>query len=245
MHGRKANLVDVGEEGSVTVVLEAGLGDNLSSWERLQKLLMQHVRVLSYDRAGLGYSEASDAVRTPEQIAVELRGLLREAGIAPPYVLVAHAEGALYVRRFAALYGETVKALVLVDPHLETLADTWRALDSASWNEYWDRRKAFQQHLPQAVQAEFAAYSKIIDAGKLVGADVPPDLSVTVLTAGRVSGLPRWAGESAKGREAWARLHAGWTRRAGGTHIVVKKSGTYIHQEQSVRVLQAIQANLR
>ncbi len=242
--GRKANLVAQGE-GPVTVVLEAGLGDNLASWEQLHRLLVRHTRVVAYDRAGFGHSESSDAARTPEQVAVELRGLLREARVPPPYVLVAHAEGALYARRFAALYGDAVRALVLVDPHLETLADMWRALDDPSWQRYWEQRKAFYLHLPQPLRAEFAAYARIIDSGKMTGTDAPLELPVTVLTAARASQAPQWVGEAAKGRQAWERLHADWAEAVGAAHIVVNNSGTYIHQEQPVRVLQAILARIQ
>ena len=244
VHGRRANLVVAGE-GPVTVVLEAGLGDNLTSWEQLQKLLAQHVRVVSYDRAGLGYSEPTDAPRSPEQIAVELRGLLREAGIAPPYVLVGHAEGALYVRRFAALYGASVKALVLVDPHLESQHAMWQEWDRSAWLAYWERRKAMQQNLPAVLQAEFSAYAAILESGSMPGMDRSGDIPVTVLTSARASEAPRWVGEGDAGRAAWIGLHRKWTAERSGTHIVVHESGAYIHQEQAVRVLQVILTLLR
>ncbi len=237
--GRTVNLVVAGD-GLVTVVLEAGLGDNLTSWEQLQKLLAQHVRVVAYDRAGQGRSGPSEAARTPKQIAVELRGLLREAGIMPPYVLVAHAEGALYARRFASIYPDAVQSMILVDPHIETQAGMWRALGGSLWERYWEQRKAFHQQLPVGLQAEFRAYAEIIDSGTMPGMHEPLDLPVTVLTAGRVSETPLWIGESREGREAWATLHADWVEAIGGTHLVVAESGSYIHQEQPVRVLQAI-----
>ncbi len=244
VHGREVNLVEAGD-GPVTVVLEAGLGDNLSSFERLHQLLALDVRVVAYDRAGLGFSEASAAPRSLEQVATELRGMLREAGIAPPYVLVAHAEGALYAQRFAALYQDAVVGMVLVDPHLETFATTWRALDAESLEHYWEGRKALHQHMPSAVQAEFAGYVDVIEKGHLDGSDRLLSLPVTVLTAGRISEQPRWVGESATGREAWVEAHAAWVRRIDGNHIVVPGSGSYIHQEQPVRVMQAIHALLR
>ena len=80
--GRKVNLVDVGT-GDATVVLEAALGDNLTSWERLHQLLSSRMRVVSYDRAGMGFSEGSGAVRSPRQIATELHQILRTANIPP------------------------------------------------------------------------------------------------------------------------------------------------------------------
>ena len=239
VQGRTMNYVVAGE-GAVTVVLEAGLGDNLSTWEQVQRLLSRDVRVFAYDRAGIGYSEVSDGARTPEQVAVELRGLLREAGIAPPYVLVAHAEGALFARRFSSLYKDAVQGMVLVDPHFETQIATWRALDADSWDLYWSRRKAFSGSMPGAWREEFGAYAAVLEAGSLHGSADEPNVPLTVFTAGEVSESPRWIGEEQVGREAWAQLHADWTEAAGGRHIVVETSGPALHQEYPVRVYQAI-----
>ena len=137
--GYRLNVFEAGE-GDVTVVLEAGLGDNLTVWENVQARLAQTTRVVAYDRAGFGYSEPSPSRRTPEQIATELHALLREAQIAPPYVLVGHAEGGLYVRRFASLYPNEVAGLVLVHAGHEAQGARWQALDAASWVDYLTKK---------------------------------------------------------------------------------------------------------
>ena len=235
--GRTVNLVDVGAS-DVTVILEAALGDNLTSWERLHKLLAQTLRVVAYDRAGMGLSEASASERGPEQIAVDLHGLLREAEIPPPYILVGHAEGALIVRRFAALYEEEVTGMVLIDPHHETQAEAWRALSAGAWDEFWTQKKEFHQRMPHALRAEFEAYAKIIDQGSVPGLGPLPDMPTVVLTAGRPSEAPLWIGDSIKGREAWRRFHQTWIGEA--THITASHVGAYIHQEDPDLVLQAI-----
>ena len=69
----------------------------------------------SYDRAGLGYSDASPHRRTSKDIAEELHTLLHNAGISPPYVLVGHSMGGFDVRLFASLYRSEVAGMVLVD----------------------------------------------------------------------------------------------------------------------------------
>ena len=240
VHGRSVNYVAAGN-GAVTIVLEAGLGDDLSSWEHVQKGLLDHTRVISYDRAGLGFSEESTMARTPEQIAVELRGLLREAGIPTPFLLVGHAEGALYIRRFAELYTEEVEGLVLVDPHFENQSATWTSLNESSWNRYWNQRKDFMAQLTGVLPSEFAEYAKIVDGSDSEpGLDNISGMTVTVLTGGRPSSAPLWVGESARGKRAWTKLHAEWVDAANGSHIVVKNSGPYIHQEQPEQVIRAI-----
>lgn len=118
-------LVDIGthrlhvlEQGSdgPTVVLEAGLMSTVLSWDKLQCELAQSYRVVSYDRAGLGWSDLGPMPRTSDRIVDELHTLLRRAGAAPPYILVGHSFGGLTVPLFAARFPEETAGMVLVDP---------------------------------------------------------------------------------------------------------------------------------
>jgi len=101
---------------SPTIIFESGIGATSQNWTALQQTLAQHVRTLSYDRAGLGWSSSRISTPTPEQLARELRALLSAAGVPPPYFLVAHSFGGLVARHFAAAYPSEVVGLVLIDP---------------------------------------------------------------------------------------------------------------------------------
>jgi len=70
----------------------------------------------SYDRAGLGWSDAGPTPRSSRQIVEELRALLLNAGVEGPFVLVGHSFGTFTVRLFASTYPGDVVGLVLVDP---------------------------------------------------------------------------------------------------------------------------------
>jgi pimeloyl-ACP methyl ester carboxylesterase len=71
---------------------------------------------VSYTRRGYGIgSNAIDGPRDAERIVAELRVRLAESGVAPPYVLVGHSLGGLYMQYFARRYPEEVRGLVLVD----------------------------------------------------------------------------------------------------------------------------------
>jgi pimeloyl-ACP methyl ester carboxylesterase len=98
-----------------TVILEAGLGSFSPNWHWVRLALSDHVRVVAYDRAGLGWSEPSPAPRDAATMATELRTALRTAGIEGPYVLAGHSFGGLVVRAFAHLHREEMAGLVLVD----------------------------------------------------------------------------------------------------------------------------------
>ncbi len=117
-------LVDVGRfkmhilctgKGSPTVILESGLNDFYVSWAKIQPEVAKATRVCSYDRAGLGWSEASPRPRTSEVMAEELHTLLLNVGIAGPYILVGHSFGGINVRAFARGYHDEVAGIVLVD----------------------------------------------------------------------------------------------------------------------------------
>ncbi|MCC6611887.1 MAG: alpha/beta hydrolase [Anaerolineae bacterium] len=107
--------IDCTGEGSPTVILEAAGGHFSAEWARVQPVIAQGTRVCAYDRAGYGWSDPGPEPRDAEHIAGELHGLLAAASIEPPYVLVGHSVGGIYVRVFNAQYPGEVVGMVLVD----------------------------------------------------------------------------------------------------------------------------------
>ena len=57
---RRLNLYCTGE-GSPTVLFDSGLGGNTIQWGLVQPLVAAHTRACSYDRAGLGFSDAASS----------------------------------------------------------------------------------------------------------------------------------------------------------------------------------------
>ncbi|MBS1829768.1 MAG: alpha/beta hydrolase [Acidobacteria bacterium] len=101
--------------GSPAVLLEAGLGDGLVEWRRVQPAVAEFARVCSYDRAGYGWSDEGVYPRTSARIGEELHGLLRSAGEHGPFVVVGHSAGGYHVRVFHGKYASEVVGMVLVD----------------------------------------------------------------------------------------------------------------------------------
>jgi pimeloyl-ACP methyl ester carboxylesterase len=101
--------------GSPTVILEGGFVNSSIEWKTIQPAIARTTQVCSYDRAGLGWSEPSNTPRTSQNMADELRALLKNAGVAGPYVLVGHSYGGLNVRLYAAEHPEEVAGIVLID----------------------------------------------------------------------------------------------------------------------------------
>ncbi len=106
--------------GSPTVILEAGLGADHSSWALVQPGIAALTRVCSYDRAGLGASDGTVVGRTGADIVADLEELLAQSGESGPYILVGHSFGALFVRLYTAAHPDDVLGIVLVDAVHET-----------------------------------------------------------------------------------------------------------------------------
>ena len=101
--------------GLPSVVLESGLGGMSTAWGWIQPETAKFSSVLSYDRAGLGWSGPDTAPKTAALVARRLRALLQKSGVLPPYVLVGHSMGGLFIRVFAALFPDEVAGMVLLD----------------------------------------------------------------------------------------------------------------------------------
>lgn len=125
-------------DGAPTVVLEAPATGMSAAWGWVQPAVAESTRVCSYDRAGLGWSEAGDRPYEPSAVAVQLDALLRRAGERTPYVMVGQGLGAAFATLYAAQFAGNVAALVLVDApgppvRASQLAPAMRFVDAAPW----------------------------------------------------------------------------------------------------------------
>jgi len=98
-----------------TVVLEGGAYGVSSTWAWVRAEVATYARVVSYDRAGLAWSDRRPGPRDGITIARELRRLLDETNERGPFVLIGHSLGGLFVRIFAHLFPEDVAGMVLLD----------------------------------------------------------------------------------------------------------------------------------
>jgi len=125
--GRELYMSQMGT-GGPSVIFESGIAATSQNWAQMQESVSNFVHTVAYDRGGLGWSSANTTERTPSNIVAELRLLLQEAGVAPPYILVGHSFGGLVVRHFAAQHPTEVVGVVLVDP---MRPDEWPPLNEA------------------------------------------------------------------------------------------------------------------
>jgi pimeloyl-ACP methyl ester carboxylesterase len=139
-------LIDIGDrqlhihctgEGGPTVVLEAPAAGMSAAWGWVQNAIERSARVCSYDRAGLGWSEAGDLEYDPGRVPDQLHALLERSGERAPFVLAGQGLGAAFARLYAARFSSSVRAVVLVDgPPSVTAkppATTMRLVRASPW----------------------------------------------------------------------------------------------------------------
>ena len=115
----KINSIDVEfamtQHNTVPVVFENGLGGRMEWWKRVLSEISKDTTTLAYNRPGYGNSDSVSTPRDGTHIVDELRLRLRSKGLSPPYILVGHSLGGLYMQFFARRYPDEVSALILVD----------------------------------------------------------------------------------------------------------------------------------
>jgi pimeloyl-ACP methyl ester carboxylesterase len=195
--------------GDRVVVLEAGLNNGAASWERVMPLLAPHVRVVAYDRAGLGGSAPAPGLVTIDRQIDDLASVITRLG-AGPCVLAGHSWGGILVQLLAFRRPDLVAGLVLVDPGHEELDSALPPLIRWGWRI---TRTVFPDELREDAPVTLAALREMRTAGRSF-----PDVPVVILSAAR--GFPR------RFRARWTRLQAGLAAAAPqGRHVVVDGTG--------------------
>lgn len=219
----------IGGQGSPAVIFEGGFGTGIASWSSVQKDVAAFAQTVSYDRAGLGQSDPGPRPRSAKQIATELHAALQKSGIQPPYVMVGHSFGGIYVRVFADMYPKEVVGMVLIDPSQESFND-WLVKNQP------DRVKAAESNIAKAgegVKAEFAAVDTSYSQARV--AKVPAKIPVTLLTATEDESMP------AEARRVWIEKHKEWLATVPGSkHIIAEKATHFIQAQQPGLVIEAI-----
>lgn len=101
------------------VVIETGTGTWSYDWFKFQEELSKYTQVVTYDRAGYGWSDPPDNGFSLEATISDLNLVLEQSGIKTPIILIGHSVGGSYARHFNDQYPEKVAGLILVDSRNE------------------------------------------------------------------------------------------------------------------------------
>ncbi|MCG6117872.1 MAG: alpha/beta hydrolase [Aquimonas sp.] len=247
--------------GTPTVWLEAGLGNETAHWSAVFDALAMRQRTCAYDRAGFGHSEPGPLPRSAERVLDEALRLLRASGEAPPYLLVGHSNGGAYVRLMAAAVPEQVEGLLLVDPS-QTPADGCPPLPAPMRLSYGALVTLAPTGLPRALLpllfpldnsplspaarevhaanraragALGALWSEVEQSCAMqASADAAgwvPGLPVEVLLSSRRPAQQDWVPEAAQAMAAGA----------GGKLVPIENSGHWIQLDQPQAVIDAVE----
>ena len=111
------------------IIFENGMGMGLDTWNTVIGQLSKVAPVFSYDRASVGKSDKTYEMPTVNHVSENLKAILNDLKIAPPYLLVGHSMGGIYIRGFAGLYPNDVSGLVFIDPaDFTETKENWNAI---------------------------------------------------------------------------------------------------------------------
>jgi pimeloyl-ACP methyl ester carboxylesterase len=218
-------------QGSRTVILESGLGDTLEIWKDIQPRIADHcARTLAYTRAGyLGSDPANDGPRDSATVVAELRAELQKRNIHPPYVLVGHSLGGLFMQYFARNYPNEVVGLVLVD---STHWNQHMEIDSAA-NSAYTKGREVTLFMPWIMRREF---KDSVNAGEQVHDSPAADFVPTIVLSSTIG--PK--GETPASRAAAARMQDEIAEDfPGARHVRVDGAGHYIQRDRPEVVIDA------
>ncbi len=166
-------------QGPPVIVLESGLGDDLTSWRSVFCSLAERGRTVAYSRAGLGASTSSPGSRDLATESQELWELLRMLGEQPPFLLVGHSWGGLIVQALAAQHPEQIAGMVLVDSAHPDLIERLHH-DTPDDAQVFDRLA--QEIYGSAAKQELEALSAP-QGGHFAGEDQPYSGPMVILAA--------------------------------------------------------------
>jgi pimeloyl-ACP methyl ester carboxylesterase len=218
------------EPGAPLVVLEAGGGNGLDVWDRVQSPIAEYTRVCAYDRptlirGGVGPRTGS----SPDEVVGTLRGVLLGLGEKPPYVMVGHSYGGMIVRLYATRYAAEITGLVLIDSSHEDQLTRFEAVDPQTAREL--------RSPPRDEAADLEAFSGALNANRWRS-----PIPLVVLTHGKTPFAPPGREAQTQGLEkVWLDLQRELaTRSPASTHIIATNSGHYIHRDEPTLVIDAV-----
>lgn len=206
--------------GEPAIVMIAGLGDGMATFQEVASELATTTTVIIYDRAGYGVSDSAPGVRDAEAVDRELFALLQQTGIDGPYVLVGHSLGGLYAEYFAARHPDQVLGIVLEESRP---ADFTRRCEAAGISSC-TLPASTAWTLPQGGRTELAALATTAALVERVqGARSMPTLVLSRPTPANPSAFDSlW---SAAQRDLAARY-------PDARQLVASSGGHYIHLDQ-------------
>jgi pimeloyl-ACP methyl ester carboxylesterase len=252
-------MIDIGDyklfmmkagQGKPSVVLEAGAGDDSTTWQSIFQEIARFTQVIAYDRAGLGKSEPAPRPRTALQLTDDLHKLLQVTRLDMPCILVGHSLGALIARLYAQLYLQEVAGLVLIDgPHPKQGQHFVTALTATGYEQHELVRPILDMAAGVAPEEhpeglDFARSLTQVDPTQTFG-----ELPLVVISSGKshAEEMPELPSQAAHAfDQAWEEMQKDLTKLSTkGRFVKAEKSAHYVHWDEPELVVEAIHKLIR
>lgn len=216
----------VGENnGKPTVVMDVGYGDFSKTWDSVIGDISMLTNVLIYDRAGLGKSETSSNPRTSSEMVKELKELLIQANIKPPYILVGHSFGGVNMRMYATKYHHDVCGIVLVDSTPEDYRERFLPTMSQDFQQTYNKQFVYEGNYDEFMESLM----------QLKETRLKLNVPLMVLSAGKK------AHYSKESQELWNEMQRGILEISSeGELVIAENSAHYIQNDEPEVVVNAI-----
>jgi pimeloyl-ACP methyl ester carboxylesterase len=239
-------------QGSPTVILESGGGNDSSYWADVFDGVKGTTRVCKYDRANLGRSDKVPGPRTFHDTTRDLQVLLEKVHIGGPYILVGHSLGGMLVRIFAHQHPGEVAGIVLVDSgHPDMGSRLLDCLPPESADEP-ETTRYFRQYFtwmsdssPESPFADSEALNGLVGNQQVRDVETLGDLPLVVISqAPNIPGLGSGKVASAEIdaclRQTWQDMQGELAGLSSNTSRLTAQGGHMIPLEQPEMIVQAI-----
>ena len=211
----------------------------------MQARVARFTRACSYDPANgpWGRSDPAPTPRTGQDIIADLRALLTAAKVPGPYVIAGHSNGGLFAQLYAAKHPHEIAGLVLLDAvhknyHARRIALLKKLLPAA---ELKANIRALRTPLPVILDPEQIDLETSLAQTRAALASAPlRPMPLSVITHGRPEpgSDPR---TTEPDERLWRKLQDEIAALVPNSrHVIAKRSGHDIHQQQPELVNAAI-----
>jgi len=181
-------------QSEYTIVLEAGGGKDSKSYQEMQDDLatLTGLRVMSYDRSGLGQSELGPDHFNAINEVDALKKCLEIQGFKDKFILVGFSYGGYLIQLFTFRYAELVSGLVLIDPMNICFVDRFGLENLNAQTPYITNPKDNNE---KALNRVVDFFPESFEAMR--GEVLPPQIPMTLIT----SGIPPFS------KDIWHQCH--------------------------------------